>query len=70
MGKGAIIIGASCLFVGLLIVFGILISEASNWFIFHPVLLMLIGIGIALIVFYRAESEIEQRKDLKTGKKR
>jgi len=70
MGKGAILIGAGFIFVGLLAAFGILISDAPNWTVLNPALLILIGIGVALIVFYRAESEIEQRKDLKTNKKR
>ena len=70
MGKGAIAIGAVLILIGLIAGSGIIISDASNWLLLHPALLILFVIGVGLIAFYKAESQIEQRKDLKTGKKR
>ena len=67
MGKGAIAIGIICILAGILGAYEVLISEASNWILIH--LFILIGIGIALIVFYKQEDKIEQRKDIKSKDK-
>ena len=67
MGKGAIIIGIICILAGLYWAYEVIISsEAPNWLLIH--LSVLIGVGIGLIVFNKAEEKIEQRKDLKSKK--
>ena len=66
MGKGAIAIGIICIIAGLWWVYEVLISDATNWLLIH--LSVLIGVGIALIIFNKAEDKIEQRKDLKPSK--
>ncbi len=67
MGKGAIFIGIALILLGIWGVFKILSSNASNgeliWILIYP--LFSIGIGIALIIFYKAEDKIEERKDVK-----
>jgi hypothetical protein len=63
MGKGAIAIGIICILAGIWWTFQVLLSsEAPNWLLIH--LSVLIGVGIGLIVFNKAENQIEQRKDL------
>ncbi len=63
MGKGAIAIGA------ILIVFGIFLILLSNFNVVGLIYgLLAIAIGIGLIVFWREESKIEERKDLKSKK--
>ncbi len=70
MGKGAIWIGVAFIVFGIWLGFKILSSDASNgelfWILIYP--LFSIGIGIALIIFYKAEGRIEERKDLKKAK--
>jgi len=63
MGKGAIAIGAVCILAGLYWVYVVLTSDAPNWLLIH--LSILIAVGIGLIVFFRAEDKIEERKDIK-----
>ncbi len=68
MGKGAIWIGAIVILFGIWLVYKVLSSpEAPNWLLIHISVMILIGIG--LIVFFRAEGKIEQRKDLKSRDK-
>ncbi|GAH03450.1 unnamed protein product [marine sediment metagenome] len=64
MGKGAIWIGIALIILGIFLAYEVITStEAPNWLLIH--LLVLIGIGIGLIVFFRAEDKIEKRKDIK-----
>ncbi len=70
MGKGAIWIGMAFIVFGIWLCFKILSSDISDseliWILIYP--LFSIGIGIALIIFYKEEGKIEQRKDLKEKK--
>lgn len=70
MGKGAIWIGMVFIVFGIWLGFKILSSDVANteliWVLIYP--LFSIGIGIALIIFYKEEGKIEQRKDLKEKK--
>ena len=67
MGKGAIIIGAACILAGLYWAYEVISTpETPNWLLIH--LSVLIGVGIALIVFFRAEDKIEERKDINKKK--
>ncbi len=63
MGKGAIAIGIICVISGLFGVYKVLTSDAPIWLLIH--LSVLIGVGIALIVLYKEEGKIEERKDIK-----
>ena len=62
MGKGAIFIGILFILVGAFGVFKVLSTNTPIWVLFYP--LIGIGIGIALIILYKAEDKIEERKDL------
>ncbi len=66
MGKGAIWIGMVFIVFGIWLGFKILSSNVSIFILIYP--LLSVGIGIALIVFYKEEEKIEQRKDLKEEK--
>ena len=61
MGKGAIWIGMVFIVFGIWLGSKMLSSDESMWILIYP--LFSIAIGIALIVFYKAEGTIEQRKD-------
>ena len=64
MGKGAIAIGIVCIIAGLWWSYKVLTSaEAPNWLLIH--LSVLIAVGVGLIVFFRAEDKIEERRDIK-----
>tara|TARA_Y100000310_G_scaffold345263_1_gene463203 strand:+ start:3111 stop:3320 length:210 start_codon:yes stop_codon:yes gene_type:complete len=64
MGKGAIAIGIVCILAGLYWVYKVITSpDAPLWLLIH--LSILIGVGIALIIFFKEENKIEQRKDIK-----
>jgi hypothetical protein len=69
MGKGAILIGIGLIIFGIWLGFKIYFSSASNYILIYS--LFSIGIGIAMIVLYKEEGKIEERKDLKrkTSKK-
>jgi len=66
MGKSAIFIGIALILLGIFGVFKILSSNTSIFILIYP--LLSIGIGIALIIFYKEEDKIEERKDLKKKK--
>ena len=66
MGKGAIWIGIALILVGAWGIFKTLSSQTPIWVLIYP--LFSIGIGIALVVFYKEEGKIEVRKDIKKGK--
>lgn len=66
MGKGAIWIGMILVIFGIWLFFVILYSNAPILVLIYP--LLSIGIGIALIVLYKEEDKIEQRKDLNKKK--
>jgi len=66
MGKGAIFIGIALILLGIFGVFKILSSSTSIFILIYP--LLSIGIGTALIIFYKEEDKIEERKDLKKKK--
>jgi len=64
MTKGAIWIGIGCILAGVFWAYKVIISkEAPNFLLIH--LSVLIGVGIALIVFNKEEEKVEQRKDMK-----
>ena len=63
MGKGAIWIGIAFILFGIWLISKILSSTEPIWLLIYP--LFSIGIGIALIIFYKEEGKIEQRKDIK-----
>jgi hypothetical protein len=68
MGKGAIIIGIACIIAGIYWSYEVLSDpEVPNWLMIHLSMLLIIGIG--LIIFNKAESIIEQRKDIKSNEK-
>jgi len=66
MGKGAIYIGIALILLSAWGIFKTLSSETPIWVLIYP--LFSIGIGIALVLMYKAEDKIEQRKDLKEKK--
>jgi len=67
MAKGAIAIGIVCILAGLYWAYEVVSTpETPNWLLIH--LTVLIGVGIGLIVFNKAEEKIEERKDLKSSK--
>ena len=66
MGKGAVFIGILLILVGAWGAFKVLSTSTPFWVLFYP--LMGIGIGIAMIILFRAEDKIEERKDLKSKK--
>jgi branched-subunit amino acid permease len=68
MGKGAIFIGILLVLVSIWGAFKVLTTNTPILVLIYP--LVGIGIGIALIVLYKEESKIEQRKDLKSKKSR
>ena len=63
MGKGAIGIGIICILFGIWLGYTLLSSNTSIFVFIYP--LASIGIGIALIILYKEEDKIEQRRDLK-----
>tara|TARA_Y100000310_G_C20527440_1_gene736774 strand:+ start:367 stop:570 length:204 start_codon:yes stop_codon:yes gene_type:complete len=64
MGKGAIIIGIVMILFGFYWVYEVLSDpEIPNFLLIH--LSFFIAIGIGLIVFFKAENKIEERKDIK-----
>ena len=68
MAKGAIIIGSICILAGLYWAYEVVSTpETPNWLLIHLSVLILVGIG--LIIFFRAEGKIEQRKDIKRENK-
>jgi len=68
MGKGAILIGAVLIIFGIFLAYKTISStETPNWLLIHISVMILIGVG--MIVFFKEESKIEQRKDIKTRKK-
>ncbi len=67
MGKGAIFIGIACILVGAYWAYNVIINpEFPMFLLIH--LFVLIGVGIGLIVFFKEEDKIEERKDLKSKK--
>jgi|TARA_B100001971_G_C18155755_1_gene518442 hypothetical protein len=67
MGKGAIYIGIVFILAGLYWSYEVITTpETPNWLLIHLSVLILVGIG--LIIFFRAEGKIEQRKDLNKNK--
>lgn len=66
MGKGAIWIGAALILFGIWLLFELLSSNVPILIMIYP--LASIGIGIALIILYKEEDKIEERKDLKSKK--
>ena len=68
MGKGAIAIGIIFILAGIYWIYRVISnSEIPNWLLIH--LAVLIGVGIGLIIFNKAENIIEQRKDIKSSEK-
>ena len=68
MGKSAILVGIFLILFGIWLGFKILSSNAPLWILTYS--LISIGLGIALIILYKSEDKIEQRKDIKTKKSR
>ena len=66
MGKGAIAIGVLLILVSVFGFFKILVAEISLFVLIYP--LVGVGVGIAMIILYREEDKIEERKDLKSLK--
>lgn len=66
MGKSAIAVGIVLITFGIWLLFTILSSNAPWFVLIYP--LAAIGIGIALIILYKQEDIIEQRKDLNKKK--
>jgi hypothetical protein len=66
MGKGAIAIGIICILFGIWLIYTMISSNTPIWVLIYPRLA--IGIGIALIILYKEEDIIEERKDLKSKK--
>jgi ABC-type nickel/cobalt efflux system permease component RcnA len=67
MGKGAIAIGIVCILAGLYWTYEVITSpDVPNWLLIHLSILIITGIG--LIVFFREENKIEQRKDINNKK--
>jgi hypothetical protein len=67
MGKGAIAIGIACILAGVYWAYKVIsMPETPNWLLIH--LSVLISVGIGLIIFNKAESKIEQRKDINNKK--
>jgi len=66
MGKGAIWIGIASIIFGIWLFFKIIYSNVPYLILIYPI--AAIGIGIALIVLYKEEDKIEERKDLKSKK--
>ena len=67
MGKGAIAIGVVCILAGLYWAYEVITTpDIPNWLLIH--LIVLIGVGVGLIIFFKEEDIIEQRKDLKSSK--
>lgn len=66
MGKSAIAIGIILIIFGIWLFFTVWSSDEPIWVLLYP--LFSIGIGIALIILYRQEDIIEERKDLKSKK--
>ena len=64
MGKGAIWIGMIFIIFGIWLFFKIIYSNTHFLVLIYP--LLSIAIGIALIILYKEEEKIEERKDLKT----
>ncbi len=63
MGKGAIAIGIICIILGAWIIFKIFSSNTPLWVAVYPLILIILGIG--LIIFFKEEEKVEQRKDIK-----
>lgn len=63
MGKGAIAVGIVCILSGIYFTYLLLMSNEPRWLLIH--ISILIGVGIALIILYKEEDKIEERKDLK-----
>jgi xanthine/uracil/vitamin C permease (AzgA family) len=61
MGKGAIFVGIIIILLSLILMAAILTSDVPYGVLIYP--LVGIGIGIALIVFWKEEDIIEERKD-------
>jgi len=66
MGKGAILIGIGLIIFGIWLSSEVFLEEAPIWVLIYP--LISIGIGIAMIILYKEEDKIEERKDLKHSK--
>ncbi len=66
MGKGAIVIGALLILVSAFGFFKILAAEISLFVLIYP--LVGVVVGIAMIILYKEEDKIEERKDLKSLK--
>jgi len=66
MGKGAIWLGTAIILFGIWLSFKIISKGEPLFVLIYS--LFAIGIGIALIIFYKEESKIEERKDLKSKK--
>ena len=66
MGKGAIWIGVALTLLGAWGIFKTLSTETPIGVLIYP--LFSIGIGIALMIFYKEEGKIEERKDIKKKK--
>jgi len=63
MGKGAIWIGMILIVFGIWLFFKILNSNTPFLVLIYPIAIIIIG--ISLILFYKEEDKIEERKDLK-----
>jgi len=63
MGKGAIAIG----FVFILFGIWLLFQVPTSFLLIYPI--GIIAIGLALIILWREEGKIEERKDLKPKRK-
>ena len=66
MGKGAIWIGILLILVGVWGAYQTLVTQTPILVLIYP--LLAIGIGIALIILYKEEDKIEQRRDLNRSK--
>jgi len=66
MGKSAILVGIILVIFGAWLTSLVVVKDTPPFVLIYS--LLSIALGIALIILYKAEDTIEERKDLKTKK--